>query len=188
MKAGPSNCNDGDIHLAGGKNESEGRVETCYNGVWGTVCADNSWDEMDANVVCQQLGFTNFRALPTNDNRFGAGDGLVQLSQYTNINCSRRHLSWCINFPSIALHRCDYTAGVICMDIFMTSTSAEQISTTTADIITANVSHDSTYKSHESASVVAILGAVGTLIIMIAIAVIIFVLIVRLRLKFKVNR
>ena len=98
---------------------------------------------MDANVICQRLDFTNSRALPTNDSRFGVGNDLVQLS---NVSCPKEHLSRCVKFAFIGTdYRCDYTAGVICMDKLMMSTSAEQLPTTIfhATNIT-DISHSST--------------------------------------------
>ncbi len=54
-------CTDGDIRLANRSDDSmfvEGRVEVCMFSMWRTVC-DNSWDNMDANVVCIELGYSN---------------------------------------------------------------------------------------------------------------------------------
>ena len=51
-------CSHGSIRIVGGSNSREGRVEVCLNGLWGTVC-DDSWSQIDANIVCWQLGYSN---------------------------------------------------------------------------------------------------------------------------------
>jgi hypothetical protein len=51
-----ADCANGDVRLVNGTTPYEGRVEICYDGVWGSVC-DSSWNEWDAAIVCLQLGF-----------------------------------------------------------------------------------------------------------------------------------
>ena len=51
-------CNSGDLRLVGGQRESEGRVEICVEGFWGTVCDlySPAFGRKGATVVCRQLG------------------------------------------------------------------------------------------------------------------------------------
>ncbi len=47
---------DGDVRLVGSNSPTEGRVEMCYRGIWGSVC-NRGWNKVEAAVVCRQLGF-----------------------------------------------------------------------------------------------------------------------------------
>ena len=56
-------CTEGEVRLAGGPSDLEGRVEICLDNEWGTVC-DEMWDVTNAAVVCRQLGLA-----PTGNNK-----------------------------------------------------------------------------------------------------------------------
>ncbi|XP_041041074.1 uncharacterized protein LOC121276571 isoform X4 [Carcharodon carcharias] len=47
----------GYIHLVGGKNKYNGRIEIVSDGHWEGICA-KQWTNRDAMVVCRQLGFS----------------------------------------------------------------------------------------------------------------------------------
>ncbi len=49
-------CSQGSLRLVGGTSLS-GRLEICYNNVWGTIC-DDQWNQPDAAVACRKLGFS----------------------------------------------------------------------------------------------------------------------------------
>lgn len=51
-------CNDNDVQLVGTDTPTQGRLEVCFYGVWGTVC-DDGWTDRNSEVVCRQLGYEN---------------------------------------------------------------------------------------------------------------------------------
>ncbi len=57
-------CDNGEVRLVGGSHEREGRVELCYNGIWGSV-GDyfGAWGYDQASVVCNQLGYNRLGEL-----------------------------------------------------------------------------------------------------------------------------
>ncbi len=59
------------VRLVGGASPAEGRVEILHNGEWGTVC-DDLWNQPEASVVCQQLGFFG-EATALTASQFGQG-------------------------------------------------------------------------------------------------------------------
>ena len=71
------------VRLVGGSSYNEGRVEVYYNNQWGTVC-DDGWDDTDAGVVCNQLGFGS-SGTAIGSALFGEGSGQIWID---NVDCA----------------------------------------------------------------------------------------------------
>ena len=48
---------EGAVRLVSGLGPHEGRVESCQNGEWATLCGRQFWDDTEATVICRQLGY-----------------------------------------------------------------------------------------------------------------------------------
>eukprot|EP00798_Chlamydomonas_sp_ICE-L_P004775 gene4775-34533_t len=99
------------IRLAGRPGITKGRVEVYMNDTWGTVC-DKNFDEVDAGVVCKQLGFSSQGAQAYGKSYFGKGIGPIHM---VGVSCtgSEASLQECGFKPTNkCLHRAD--AAVVC--------------------------------------------------------------------------
>ena len=96
------------MRLNGGTNKLEGRVEILYQGIWGTIC-DDGWDNIDATVVCRQLGFLNGTA--TMQAQFNVVTDPVWLSQ---VDClgNESKLTHCIHSGAGNIGNCSHTQDV----------------------------------------------------------------------------
>ncbi|XP_070560707.1 scavenger receptor cysteine-rich domain-containing protein DMBT1-like isoform X2 [Ptychodera flava] len=100
-----------EIRLVGGANQYEGRVEVFYSNQWGTVC-NGGFDDVDATVVCGQLGYGVGSVITSSD--FGEGSGPIWLN---DVACtgSEKDLSICGN-SGWSIYNCDHSqdVGVVC--------------------------------------------------------------------------
>ena len=89
-------------------------MEVYVNGEWGTVCS-SSWDPLEGNVVCRQLGYKGVKRTYsiTSQHNFGEGTGLSWL---TVLHCtgSEANLLQCPHegVENICPH--SYDVGIVC--------------------------------------------------------------------------
>ncbi|XP_047464834.1 neurotrypsin [Mugil cephalus] len=65
------------VRLVGGSSRKEGRVEVYLHGDWGSIC-DSGWNDLNAAVVCRQLGHSGGAVAAGG---FGQGKGPIHLDQ-----------------------------------------------------------------------------------------------------------
>ncbi|XP_023805405.1 neurotrypsin isoform X2 [Oryzias latipes] len=65
------------VRLVGGSSRKEGRVEVYLHGDWGSIC-DSGWNDLNAAVVCRQLGHSGRATAAVG---FGQGKGPIHLDQ-----------------------------------------------------------------------------------------------------------
>ncbi|RLU20408.1 hypothetical protein DMN91_007018 [Ooceraea biroi] len=104
---------EGALTLTGSENgDYEGNVEILHDGKWGSIC-DDEWDDLEAGVVCRQLGF-NGAIKATTNGQFGQARRRYWMD---NVYCdgSEDELTRC-RFDGWGVSDCssNEAAGVIC--------------------------------------------------------------------------
>ena len=108
------NCTDGEIRLVNGQVENEGRVEICFDNVWGTIC-DDEWDGREATVVCRQLGYSDqVQHVALHEAFFGSGSNPIHLDELDCVGNEERLID--CDRSSVGDHNCfrEEDASVIC--------------------------------------------------------------------------
>ena len=104
---------EGAIRLMNGSNATEGTVEVCNGTRYGTVC-DDHWDELDARVVCRQLGYSG-EAVALKRAFFGSSPSRPIHLDNVRCNGSESSLLNCTS-NKVGINNCDHSedAGVRC--------------------------------------------------------------------------
>ena len=76
-------CTNNEVRLVDGTDQTNGRFEICLGGTWGTVC-DEEFHNIDARIVCKQLGHPYAGAEAVFGGVFGIGDDSIAIS---NLHC-----------------------------------------------------------------------------------------------------
>ena len=100
----------GKARLVGGRSANDGLVQLYLFGHWGTVCGD-SWDLMDAVVVCRQMGYST--ALTALSNTVFEDNGALVWPILSNCNGYEANLTQCGN-RTVASCSSSSKAGVVC--------------------------------------------------------------------------
>lgn len=102
---------DGLVRLVDGPTAREGRVEINHDGQWGTVC-DDSWTNLNAQVVCRELGLTG--GTPFQGGTYPAGVDPIWMDE---VICTGNEASLDLcAFGGWGVHNCVHgeDAGVSC--------------------------------------------------------------------------
>eukprot|EP00198_Chlamydomonas_reinhardtii_P000873 XP_001690208.1 speract/scavenger receptor, transmembrane glycoprotein [Chlamydomonas reinhardtii] len=109
---------EGAVRLQDGADDASGRVEICARGQWGSVCQDG-WDDLDARVVCRQLGYVSGAAtwgpLGSGTAPPGPAGMPVWMAQVACTGGEARLAACATEVPvgaAVCSHRAD--AGVVC--------------------------------------------------------------------------
>ncbi|XP_025076892.1 scavenger receptor cysteine-rich type 1 protein M160-like [Pomacea canaliculata] len=138
------------LRLAGSTTNSSGRVEVFLQGPdqWGTVC-DSYWDDFDATVVCNQLGYATGKRAKIG--AFGEGQGRIWLDKVGCLGTETR-LQDCafIGFGDSYFCRHSIDAGVICSGVFCPPTSVTYTVTSIVTYTTVDCESPETSSVHDS--------------------------------------
>lgn len=100
---------EGALRIVSTDTANMGRLEIFHDGVWGTIC-DDVFDEIDATVACQQLGYSTGTS-------YTAGGGVDPIWM-DDLACtgSELRLADCV-FSGWAMHNCSHgeDVGVSCL-------------------------------------------------------------------------